>query len=159
MLLRFRWIAIIVFGLFVAVWLWLGGLSRIIVQYDARQSFLNSREGNRDTDSYSFVTRGLTSGMTESEVDRVMAAASDVPIRHAPQTSPPWDGFVTVYVFFYSPPWHNPITGKDEFLCSEEFWVYFDGTGRAVKVRRNLTGSCDLWTRNNLELDLQPKLE
>jgi len=54
-----------------------------------------------------------------------------------------WDGFVRLYICEYGKSWHNRLLGRDEILVEEWFWVYFDPSGRAKKVLREVHGGID----------------
>lgn len=149
------WLVLVALVVFVlaSLWVWCGGLSRIAVQRTARKAFLASRHGQPD--SYSFVVRGVEYGMTPQQVDGLMAGAYEAG-RRMPQESPPWDGFVNVYLFRYGPSWWNRMERREEYLYEEWYWVYFDSDERAVKMLRSmLSGGGHSWRERNVTIDLK----
>lgn len=106
----------------------------------AAAEYTASRSSSSNRGTVQWVTRGVVAGATEPDVDNVLRGAARV-LRHMPQQSPRWDGFVSLYVFEYGPKYRSPWSRNEYHLLSEWIWVYFSRDGRAVRIRCSLEGT------------------
>jgi hypothetical protein len=132
--------------LLIIVMIWIIGIAIFLPEYlkfkrlvgCAHAEYEQSRgDGSLQTTSYKFITRGIEYGMSESEVDKLMAKALER-CSHLHQSTPAWNGFVNTYRFEYGEKYHNPFFGRDDVLFIEYYDVYFDSEGHAVKISRDL---------------------
>jgi len=153
-----RWLYIGIFVILVGIlviWIKLGGAQRWALMKEARVAYESSRSNSSTPGSYEFLTMGLTANMSEDQVDKLMSRATQS-FKHMPQESPPWSGYVNIYLFKYEPKWWNPIFKRWDCLYEERFWVYFDHAGHAKKMIRFLS-TVDEWGPKSQEIDLETR--
>lgn len=121
-------------------WMW-GGY--IVALSEAEDAYRQSRPADVEPGSYEFAAHGIAYGMTEEEVEALLEPTEVQPrmkmqerVGGLMQT---WNGFVSIYFCEYGETWYNGFTGREEVLAKEEFWVYYDPSGRAVKVLRDVS--------------------
>jgi hypothetical protein len=104
-----------------------------LVRERAWQALVASRPHlGSDPDSYDFMSYGIRYGMTISEVDSILAGASE----RQGRTFPGERGS-KLYIFRYGDPFHDPFTGKSSHLMEDSLYVNFDEHGRAYHVVYN----------------------
>ena len=97
-----------------------------ILVFQARKAYVHSRANSSDLPgSYQFVTMGITDNMREEEANLIMSKGKVI-MRHGPQESPKWNGYVNIYQFEYGPKFYNLFTRSDNYLIQETFHIYFD---------------------------------
>ena len=117
---------------------------------EAREAFLASRPGAYDSEE--FITRGVTQGMSPSEVDGMMADAYEsTPLMGV--VNPTREPYFKQYCFRYGRPTPNPVTGRKRYLYEEWICVWFDESRRAQRVQRIDAGQADLWYNFSTEID------
>jgi len=130
-------------AVFLATWWGLGGLDYLHLLSEARDSYYTSRSGRWKEGTLGFASHGVSFKMTTEEVGKILGK----PVFHAGLGQVEelvggimhtWNGSMALYIVEYGPRFHNRITGKDEALAKEWFWVYFDINGGAVLIRREL---------------------
>ncbi len=121
-----------------------------VLIFQARKAYVHSRSGSPG--NYQFITMGITENMHEEEVNRIMAKG-EVIMRHGPQETPKWKGYVNIYQFKYGPKFYNLFTRKDNYLIEETFYIYFDPLNHAKILKHAVTrtdGELSEWETINL---------
>ena len=134
-------------SIFVGAWLACGGVGYLLALRTAEEAYRGSRPDSWAPGSFEFAVRGISCDMTEEEVEHVLSPARTtcpmVMEERIGDKMVKWDGFVRLYICEYGKPWHNPVLGRKRVLVKEWFWVYFDPTGKAKKVLRELHSGPD----------------
>lgn len=135
-----------------AVILWIcDARSYFAARSSAKDAYVNSRDG--DPESYEFVASGVEYGMTSHEVQKLMGTA-DRKLCQMPQSSPPWNGLVDLYVFNYKASWRSFCRSQSKIFYEEWFWVYYNQEGQAVKLQRDMVKG----SGSNVVVDLESKV-
>jgi hypothetical protein len=104
-----------------------------------------------EENSCEWITFGIQKNASIAEVDRIIKAAGPaatslephVGMRITPETSsPPWDGYISMYRFVYRGRWENPF-------IAENFEIYFDLSGKARSISRSLFQSVKTFPDKN----------
>ena len=146
------WVMVIIFFCIYSV---LGGWEHLILSHKAYIAYRNSRSDNVTEGSYEFATKGIQLDMSPEQVNQIMSGANKV-ARKMPQESPPWAGYVNLYIFYYGPKFHNSILKYDEVLFQEWFWVYFDSENHAKIIHRHTIGN-NGWCNASMKINLENK--
>jgi hypothetical protein len=125
-------VLVLVVGGAACSWLWLElryhfAFERAMSAYRASRG-----PGAPPIDSDDFATWGIRYGYTEAQVDQVMQHASEKSGRMVDPTKP---GFQKDYVFDYGSVF---ALGHETTLMVERVWVFFDDSGKAVRIERDL---------------------
>ena len=126
------------------------GPSYMVARSQAHQAFITSRSGSPD--SYEFISRGITYGMTRDEVTNMMSGANEA-VHRMSQSEPPWNGTVDLYIFRYGPEWKGRLCTRPRTFYEEWYLVYFSRDDLVVKLTRDMV----VGNGSNVVVDLKAK--
>ena len=157
---RKRWWWLILLALPVSVLLWKINLyfgypltPKAAAMRGAQAAYQSSRSGAPR--SYKFLTFGLVAGMTEDDVERTLPSPAHA-FRRQTVADPHWEGWLNTYKFEHGPICQAPWENSAHPLCTEILHVFFDRSGRAVKITLQQFGEVPLFSESGRQLQLRP---